>query len=525
MSEDLNYCKIKTESIILNNNEIKNDTNNLFNSKNIFDLSNILQPLKDKIEEILKNNGSYSLIACILEIFYDKNIDMLKKEEILNEIKKIMKNNSIIISINSFSENNFLNARNCFFKTNQILDYNENFMKFSNTNNNEEIIKINIDKIKYNIDSIIKELLEINNKNDIIIQVNNPEKKLEENKNNTSKEIIINIDESKNEEIDLNNNLNNNKIIKEEIINTDIFPKNKKRKRKKVLKKKVKLKTKLKKDLIKFPNTIHHLVSKPPKKFTFLSLESLSFNCNSKIEEKIYLDNKINDILLSSDKIINIFDRQYIIDIEEKKIKDLKQEILNKNKELQLHQNILNSFKKTKFNSQNNNTKINININAIKNILMKINSNYEEFKTQIDILSLYKNYIYKIQKEKKENNNFEENIELMKKIYQKHFDNCKLCLYNIEKNKNQYLLYLDNLNNFIQNINNLNTNSTGYNYCVNNNENQNINEDNVLVFIKEKECIDNIINDMGEFVELIKNNFYDCISNTPFEKELINQNE
>ena len=156
---------------------------------------------------------------------------------------------------------------------------------------------------------------------------------------------------------------------------------------------------------------------------------------------------------------------------------------------------------------------------------MKINSNYEEFKTQIDILSLYKNYIYKIQKEKKENNNFEENIELMKKIYQKHFDNCKLCLYNIEKNKNQYLLYLDNLNNFIQNINNLNTNSTGYNYCVNNNENQNINEDNVLVFIKEKECIDNIINDMGEFVELIKNNFYDCISNTPFEKELINQNE
>ena len=117
MSKDFNCFKIKTESIILNIEE-KNNNNN----ENNFDIRQILQPLKDQIEIVLKNNGSYSLIACILEIFYDKKVKMLQKEEILNEIKKVMKNNSIITTINTFSENVFLNSRNCFFKTNQILD-------------------------------------------------------------------------------------------------------------------------------------------------------------------------------------------------------------------------------------------------------------------------------------------------------------------------------------------------------------------------------------------------------------------
>ena len=504
MSKDFNCFKIKTESIIVNIEEKNNN-----NIENNLEIGQILQPLKDQIEIVLKNNGSYSLIACILEIFYDKKVKMLQKEEILNEIKKVMKNNSIITTINTFSENIFLNSRNCFFKTNQILDYNENFMKFSNINNSEEIIEININKIINNLDNIIKELLYINNKKNIIISISNPEKNFEENQN--KKEMIMGMDKSKNEEIKLNNNKNS--IIKEEIINTDIFPKKRKRKRKKFLK----IKRKLKHNLLSFHNKNKDFLYNSPKKFTSLSIESLSFNCNPKKQEKIYIEQKINDIFLENEKILKAFDEENIVNIEEKKIKDLNQEILIKNIELQLHKNILISIRNNNLDSQNNN----INIKSTKKIFMEMNKNYEEFKIQLDILSLFKNYIYKAQKDKN-NKNFNENLEIMKKIYQNNFENCKLFYNNIEKNKNQYSLCLKNMKVFIRNINNFSSNSTESINCIDNNV-QNIKEDKGLIYLKEKQIIDNIINNINEFTDIIKKNFYDCISDTPFEKELINQ--
>lgn len=152
---------------------------------------------------------------------------------------------------------------------------------------------------------------------------------------------------------------------------------------------------------------------------------------------------------------------------------------------------------------------------------MEMNKNYEEFKIQLDILSLFKNYIYKAQKDKN-NKNFNENLEIMKKIYQNNFENCKLFYNNIEKNKNQYSLCLKNMKVLIRNINNFSSNSTESINCIDNNV-QNIKEDKGLIYLKEKQIIDNIINNINEFTDIIKKNFYDCISDTPFEKELINQ--
>ena len=223
-------------------------------------------------------------------------------------------------------------------------------MKFSNINNSEEIIEININKIINNLDNIIKELLYINNKKNIIISISNPEKNFEENQN--KKEMIMGMDKSKNEEIKLNNNKNS--IIKEEIINTDIFPKKRKRKRKKFLK----IKRKLKHNLLSFHNKNKDFLYNSPKKFTSLSIESLSFNCNPKKQEKIYIEQKINDIFLENEKILKAFDEENIVNIEEKKIKDLNQEILIKNIELQLHKNILISIRNNNFDSQNNNINI-----------------------------------------------------------------------------------------------------------------------------------------------------------------------
>ena len=74
----------------------------------------------------------------------------------------------------------------------------------------------------------------------------------------------------------------------------------------------------------------------------------------------------------------------------------------------------------------------------------------------------------------------------------------------------------------IRNINNFSSNSTESINCIDNNV-QNIKEDKGLIYLKEKQIIDNIINNINEFTDIIKKNFYDCISDTPFEKELINQ--
>ena len=266
-----------------------------------------------------------------------------------------------------------------------------------------------------------------------------------------------------------------------------------------------------------FHNKNKDFLYNSPKKFTSLSIESLSFNCNPKKQEKIYIEQKINDIFLENEKILKAFDEENIVNIEEKKIKDLNQEILIKNIELQLHKNILISIRNNNLDSQNNN----INIKSTKKIFMEMNKNYEEFKIQLDILSLFKNYIYKAQKDKN-NKNFNENLEIMKKIYQNNFENCKLFYNNIEKNKNQYSLCLKNMKVFIRNINNFSSNSTESINCIDNNV-QNIKEDKGLIYLKEKQIIDNIINNINEFTDIIKKNFYDCISDTPFEKELINQ--
>ena len=182
-----------------------------------------------------------------------------------------------------------------------------------------------------------------------------------------------------------------------------------------------------------------------------------------------------------------------------------------------MHKNILISIRNNNFDSQDNN----IDIKVAKKIFMEMNKNYEEFKIQLDILSLFKNYIYKARKDKN-NKNFNQNLETMKKIYQKNFENCKSFCNNIERNKNQSFLCLQNMKDFIRNINNLSSNSTESINCIVNN-NQNIKKDSGLIFLKEKQIIDNILNNIDEFTDIIKKNFYDCISDTPFEKELINQ--
>ena len=544
MSEDFSSCKIKIESIKTNNEKLQND-NNIYFSKNSY-ICQILQPITNKILEILKNNGSYSLISCILEIFYDKNINILKKEEILNEIKKVLKNNLKIIS--NSSENIIINIRNCFFKTNQILDYNENFTKLSDINNSEELIKINIEKLNSNLENIIKELLDINinlfYNPKIIIDLEEEKKKREEI--NNQNELEKNIDKLNNEEIKNNQNIKN-KI--EEIINTDILP----NKRRLFLRKKRKLKNNklsLPINLIKFNHN--------PHLFSLLEIESLSFNCIPKKQEILFVDEKINEIIIENEKLMNIYDSESIEEIEENKINDLKKEILEKKRELKLHEEIIQSLKRTNLNSENNKK----NIYLIRIIVNEFSINYKELKTQIDILSLYKKYIFKIQKDK--NNNSKDNIEIMKNIYHTNFESCKLLINKIENNKNQYIFCLKNLNDFIQSVNNIGLNereynnfedNKSYNYNIDNdsenkndsnneknilnisncnslnNSNNKINnndnnsylyKNNILIYNQELQIIDKIINSLTEFIDKIKNYFHDCISDTPFEKELNN---
>ena len=173
----------------------------------IFDVRKFLQPLKDKLTEIRKNKGGYSLVCCILEIFYDKKINLLKRSDILDEIKAKIKSNYLIFE--TIVRNIHLISYKDLSRVSKIFEENENFSIFyNNFDKKEELIQINKEKINLNYEKIIKELSEINyqlknnNKKKIVVEIGDQKDNIKIIKN-SKKELITKIDISNKEKNDI----------------------------------------------------------------------------------------------------------------------------------------------------------------------------------------------------------------------------------------------------------------------------------------------------------------------------------
>ena len=476
----------------------------------IFDVRELLKPLIDKLTEIRNNKGGYSLICCILEIFYDKKINILKKSDILNEIKEKIKSNYLIFEAID-GKFNLLNYKDCS-RVNKILEENENFSIFYNNRDKREVlIQINKEKINLNYENMIKELSEINyqleNNMKIVVEIEarkNNRKKIKNNK----KEIKSKVDTSskeKNNTKENNNKINNN--IKEEIINKDISSTNTK---KKYLEKKRKVKN----NYLTYNSNKSEDLNGLSGGFSNLYVDHIALSYTKLYGKKIYYD-KIDEICSNNEKIVNIFGKEGIENIEENKIKELNKEIEQKNKELKSHEFILKSLKKD--NPPHKPKKNNIII--LTHLIEEIKNDYIEYKKELKLLSLYKKIINTYKENNNDNDNDNDNkeksnIEELRNMYNNSFNNCIELIKKIINNKDMYLSCLNNLKEFIKLVNNINTN-----------KNENIDEniidnDKSLLYIQEKDYIEKIISNLDQFIETLNYNLNQNILDSSLKKEL-----
>ena len=159
MFEHLNSWKNKNEQILTNITSSQKSVN-LLKEKEKSDLKKLLQPLKDKIDEMKLTKGPISLISSILELFYEKKKAILLKEEIEEEIKNKLKN--IRISMTEGIYIYELNNQNFYLRINDILIFNKCFER--HPLNNKEYIILNIKTTSENLSDIITELIEQYNK-------------------------------------------------------------------------------------------------------------------------------------------------------------------------------------------------------------------------------------------------------------------------------------------------------------------------------------------------------------------------
>lgn len=483
------------------------ENNNRIIIAEIFDVRELLQPLKDKLIEIRKNKGGYSLLCCILEIFYDKKINILKRSDILDEIKEKIKSNYLIFE--TIVRNIHLINYKDLSRVSKILEENEIFNIFYNNSDKKgELIQINKEKFNLNYENIIKELSEINN------QLKNNKKKIvietEARKNNkkiiknNKKEIITKIDSSNKEKNNIKvNNYNNN--IKDEKINNDIT-------KKKYLEKKRKEKYNY---LSYNPNKLEDL-NRSRAGFSNLYVDHIALSYTKLCGKNIYYDN-IDEIFSNNEKLVNIFGKEGIENIEENKIKELNKEIEQKNKELKSHEFILDSLKR---NSPPHKPKKN-NIIILTQLIEGIKEDYIEYKKELKLLSLYKKILntYKENNKDNDNDNYNNdnnnNIEEMRNMYNSSFNNCTELIKKIKNNKDTYFSCLNNLKEFIKLVNSFNTS-----------KNENFDESNIidnnrnLLYIQEKDYIEKIIINMNQFIETLNYNLNENMLDFSLKNEL-----
>ena len=601
----------KAESLL--HNLLPQQNHNIIDEET--EIIQLLKPIKDKINEIQLEKGPITLLACVLEIFYDHKKKMLSKKEIIEGVKNKIDTNNYIITLFKNPYILYLDSTNLYSKINQICNNPDCFERL---NNEKDYIKLNNKKIGKILPSINKELIEqyniMNFKPSVSIEideenkpggVNSNHRHINNNPNNSTNSfntnnnymiynnnINQNLANNNNNNLENNlfhNNINNN-AIKNNIYNNNIYnnsiksnkinsvkniasnnifnnnnnnnnnnsiqnnssininnnsinnintvnkininkknikkiDKTKKKNEEKKYKKYIKNESLLqkKKKLTKnnsfimtsFDNeaNISHNNSVVTS-FSNLSIESLSFSYIPKKEEKDSLDRIINFISNKNSKFISMFGGENIKEREAKKIRDLNQEISQKKIEIKLREYILECWNNSNYNAEKEKN----NLSLIDKINEEIRNDYKRLIEEMEVLYALHFIISKRGGLKKEQNN---NLEGIKNDFILSFNVCIDFLKKINNNKNKYLLCLKKINEFIQNVNTINL---SIKEDKKEEDNNNKNNNNILLYKEERENIEKVEECLEAFEDLIKNNIYKCLLNTPFEKLLKEKN-
>jgi len=599
----------KAESLL--HNLIPQQNHNILDEET--EVVQILKPIKDKINEIQLAKGPITLLACVLEIFYDHKKKILTKKEIIEGVKNKIDTNNYIITLFKNPYILYLDSTNLYSKINQICN---NADCFERLNNEKDYIKLNNKKIGKILPNIKKELVEqyniMNYKPSVSIEIdeenkpgggnlshrhinnnqnnsansfntnnnymnynNNINQNIANNNNNNIENNLFhnninnnainnniysnniytnNISSNKmnnvkniacnnifnntnnnnsihnNNSININNNNSNNNINTVDKININkkeikksnkIKMKNEEKKYKKYIKDEsfLQKKKKLTKNnsfimaSIENEANISHNNSVVTS-FSNLSIESLSFSYVPKKEEKDSLDRIINFISSKNSKFISMFGGENIKEREAKKIRDLNQEISQKKIEIKLREYILECWNNSNYNIEKEKNSLNL----IEKINEEIRNDYKKLIEEMEVLYALHFIISKRGGIKKEQNN---NLEGIKNDFILSFNVCIDFLKKINNNKNKYLLCLKKINEFIQDVNTINLSIKEDKKDEDNNTKNN---NNILLYKEERENIEKVEECLEAFEDLIKNNIYKCLLNTPFEKLLKEKN-
>ena len=229
---------------------------------------------------------------------------------------------------------------------------------------------------------------------------------------------------------------------------------------------------------------------------------SISFNCIPKKKEKLILNQILEYINSKNKKIISIFGEENIKEREEKKIRELKQEIGQKNLEIKLRQYIIEHWENSNLNNNKNEKN---NIKYIDKITKDIEIDYKKLSDELEVLYACQFIINKMNKNK---NGINEEI---KNSFKNYYDICDELFKKIKENKKNYLILLKQLSDYIKNIN-------GINMSTKDEKEENIdNNRNIILFKEEKESIEKLEYWLDTFEDLIKKKLYKCLLNTPLE--------
>ena len=535
------------------------------------EITKLLEPIKNKINEISLSKGPTTLITSILEFFYEKKRKILSEEEIFSYIKSKLDNNKInvIEKINQNDNNRTIigsiNSNNYFSFIDLILSNNQYFTKL--IVNEKEFIQLNNENIKKSLNYFIKEFEELNNIficNKIItieIEEDNQNKNNQNNNKLNSKtkikhnndinfsnihnnHIIINTDLFEKNELNekQDNKIVNNNIIKinqditnednlelksdvenkKEIknnkyisIKTDLEIKNKTKKKKNnslnktFLKKKKKPTNNKSITSIPYSNNNYEIISNTQNQknstsctnnFSVLSMESLSFSCIPGKKEKYILEQIVNYITTKNKELLSVFNVEKLKEREEKKIRELNQEISQKSFEIKIHEYIIQCWKNTNINLDK---KLD-NVDLIKNFNEEIKKDYKILREEMDIL--YATHFI-LNKRKADH---EINVEGIQKDFNNNYNTCIELYKKIENHIKVYLSCLNSFNEFIKNVNIIKLN-------IKEKPSDKVNINDIFIYKEEKKSIDNIIDCLNVFKNLIKKHISKCLINTPFE--------
>ena len=602
---NLNFnAKFLLNNLLPNSSHLNNDA--MTEEEKICQLIN---PIKNKIIEIMQAKEPISLISCILEIFYDKRKAILSKEEIITGIKNKMEKNSLILLKEEIIYD--INLGNYINYINQVLKSYEYFGLLNIQD--KEYIQIILKNIKKNIENILKELSIQNNilanKPGISLELNEDKKnafeekcqinkifnKIHNNriiingKNNISdnlgtnlvnhkpsfflsknnkfkginlgkktfiskkdkklynvsdnvkqnsinklnekkikwKTVIINNENennNKNDNENINKNNNGIGIIKENkniIANQNLSIKNKKNKNIKSCKKFVVKKRKFltnntfiipgsfnNEDYFNENSNNHNNSNINNNSFSNLSIENLYFSCIPRKKEIYLLEKIMNFISYKNKNLISVFGGENIKQREEKKIRELKQEISQNNLEIKFREYILQCWENANYNMD----KEKKNANLLEKINEDIQNDFKIINQEIEILKASQ---FIIKKRNKKDNSLNHDDTGIINYFIYNFNNCIELLKKIKNNKIRYMSCIKNIIEFVKNVNKVDLIMKDINEPKDN---------KIYIYKEEINTITKVIEYFGIFEDLIKKNIYSCLVNTPFEEQLKDQN-